>query len=1088
MKNFKLWDTVLGWVAFAIAAATYLLTMEPTASFWDCGEFISSAYKLDVGHPPGAPFFMLMGHFFSLFASDASHVAMCVNAMSALASAGTILFLFWTITMLARKLVTPFAISHSALGEQRTANGEGLSLAQSIGILGAGMVGALAYTFSDTFWLSAVEGEVYASSSLFTAAVFWLILKWDEKADEEGSDRWLILIAYLMGLSIGVHLLNLLTIPAIVLVYYFRKYTFSWKGVFTAFVISAVVLAVVLYGMIPGSVQVACWFELFFVNTLNMPFNTGLAIYLVLLALAIIWAIYETMTDTNRTRTNIAVVLTVTLLGIPFFGESVLVGIVLIAALCGFLFWKQDIIPTRWLNTATWMMAVIMIGYLSYATIVIRSSAQTPMDQNSPDNVFSLKYYLNREQYGDRPLFYGPVYSAPVKLEVEGNMCKPVEKIGHAQYAPAPAVEGVQDHYVITGHKTSYVMDEKFNMLFPRLYSTQEHHIRAYKDWADIKGKKVVYDYCGQRKSEYKPTFTENLRFFFAYQCNWMYWRYFMWNFAGRQNDLQGHGEVTKGNWISGIDFIDNARLGDQDILPKELRENKGHNVYYMLPLLLGLLGMAYQLMKKQKGIENFSITFLLFFLTGLAIVMYLNQTPYQPRERDYAYAGSFYAFCIWIGLGVLFFIEAIENMLKTQDSRLKTTIAIVTTIVCLGVPALMAAQNWDDHDRSNRYAARDFGANYLKSCETNGVIYCNGDNDTFPLWYNQEVEGVGTDIRACNLSYVQTDWYIDAMRRPYYESEGLPISWTPDMYISGTNEVAWVENMLKSKPIDVKTAWDFIRDPRTKREGQSTLPTDRLYVPINKEDVARSPYYNHVDPATLAERVDIKVNRRLTKSEMMVLDMISTSAWQRPLYFAVTVGTDYYLGLEPYFELTGLAYQITPVRSANGQPRVNTTKMYDNMMNKFKYGNMNDSTIYVDETLMRICRTHRMMFAQLAEALVNEGQYEKAEKVLDYAEEMLPGYTISHDYTSATMANYYYAIGAMEKGDELMASAADNTVDYLRWGAQTTSAIRKSAQQTLGHNAAVMNFILQSFQNYGREAMLDKYYPLVEQYTSWMR
>ncbi len=1085
MKNFKLWDTLLGWVAFAIAAATYLLTMEPTASFWDCGEFIASAFKLDVGHPPGAPFFMLMGHFFSLFASDTSQVAMCVNAMSALASAGTILFLFWSITMLAKKLVV------SKEGE--------LSLAQQIGILGAGMVGALAYTFSDTFWFSAVEGEVYASSSLFTAAVFWLILKWDEKADEEGSDRWLILIAYLMGLSIGVHLLNLLTIPAIVLVYYFRKYEFSWKGVMIAFAISAALLAVVLYGMIPGSVQVACWFELFFVNVLGLSFNTGVAVYLILLTAAIVWAIYETYVDTNRVRVNIAYTLAVVLLGIPFFGESVLLGLVLIAALVGFLFWKQDIIPARWLNTSAVMMAVMMIGYLSYAVIVIRSSAQTPMDQNSPDNVFSLKYYLNREQYGDRPLLYGPVYNAPVKLDIQGNMCVPVEEIGHAQYAPAPAAEGEKDHYIVTGHKTKYVMNEKFNMLFPRVYSPDQRHIQAYKDWAGIKGTKVTYDYCGQRKTDYKPTFIENLRFFFSYQVNFMYWRYFMWNFAGRQNDLQSHGEVTKGNWISGIDFIDDARLGDQDILPKELRENKGHNVYYMLPLLLGLLGMAYQLMKKQKGLESFSITFLLFFLTGLAIVVYLNQTPFQPRERDYAYAGSFYAFCIWVGLGVLFLIELVNNLLHGKKPSEATesseptgawAVALLISLACLGVPTLMAAQNWDDHDRSDRYAARDFGANYLKSCEKNGVIFCNGDNDTFPLWYNQEVEGVGTDIRACNLSYVQTDWYIDAMRRPYYESEGLPISWQPKDYITGKNDVVWVENRLQSTPLDVRTAWEYIwsNDKRTKRDGESIIPTDKLYIPISKADVARSPYYADRDTNTLAERIDINLKRRLTKSEMMQLDMISTSAWQRPLYYAVTVGNDYYQGMEPYFELTGLAYQITPVKSADGQPRVNTEKMYDNMMHKFKYGNMNQKGIYLDETVTRICRTHRMMFAQLAEALIKEGQHEKAIEVMDYSEEMLPGYNISHDYTSATMASYYYMLGEMEKGDKLMDAVADNAADYLRYGTQVSRGIRNSIQSTLGHQAAVLNYILQTFDRYDREEMLDKYLPLFEQYTTWMR
>ncbi len=1083
MKHFKLWDTLLGWVAFAIAAATYLLTMEPTASFWDCGEFISSAYKLDVGHPPGAPFFMLMGHFFSLFASDPSQVAMCVNAMSALASAGTILFLFWTITMLARKLVCG-----TQNAEHRTLNAE-LSLAQAIGILGAGMVGALAYTFSDTFWFSAVEGEVYASSSLFTAAVFWLILKWEEKADEEGSDRWLILIAYLMGLSIGVHLLNLLTIPAIVLVYYFRKYKFSWLGALIAFGISAALLAVVLYGMIPGSVQVACWFELLFVNGLGLPFNTGVAVYLVLLVAAIVWAIYETYADKNRVRMNVAFTLAVVLLGIPFFGESVALGLMLITILAVCLFFLQNYISTRWLNTSIVMFAVMMIGYLSYATIVIRSSAQTPMDQNSPDNVFSLKYYLNREQYGDRPLLYGPVYSAPIKWDRVPNGYAPAETEGKAVYAPKPKEQGDEkDSYIITDHRSSYKMDEKFNMLFPRVYSPSQHHVKAYEEWANIKGKRVKYNYAGQTQSAIKPTFAENLRFFFSYQVNFMYWRYFMWNFAGRQNDLQSHGDITKGNWISGIDFIDNARLGDQDILPKDLRENKGHNVYYMLPLLLGILGIAYQLMKKQKGLENFSITFLLFFLTGLAIVVYLNQTPYQPRERDYAYAGSFYAFCIWIGLGVLFISEGLTTLCQSKSKWVNAGVTLLVTLVCLGVPAQMAAQNWDDHDRSDRYAARDFGANYLKSCEENAIIFCNGDNDTFPLWYNQEVEGVGTDIRACNLSYVQTDWYIDAMRRPYYESEGCPISWQPKDYISGNNDVAWVDNRLNSMPLEVQQLWKYILNPRNKRNGETTIPTDKIYVSVDAADIVRSSYYGDRDTTTLAKQVDIDLanKRRLTKSEMMVLDMLSTSKWQRPLYFCCTVGNDYYLGLEPYFELTGLAYQITPVRSANGQPRVNTAKMYDNMMHKFKYGNMAQEGIYIDETVSRICRTHRMMFSQLAEALRVEGQNEKAIEVLDYAEEVLPGYNISHEFNSGSfnMAMTYYQVGEMEKGDKLMDALAETAVDYLRFGSEVERAFANHVKSTVRYQASVLSYILQICDQYNREDLLNQYMPLFEEYA----
>ena len=1067
MKNFKLWNVILGWFVFAIAAITYLMTMEPTASFWDCGEFIVSAHKLDVGHPPGAPFFMLLGHFFSLFASDTAHVAMCVNALSALASALTILFLFWTITALGRKLIEPL---HNATPSY--------TMPQGIALLGAGLVGSLAYTFSDTFWFSAVEGEVYALSSLFTAVVFWLILKWDEHADEEGSDKWLILIAYLMGLSIGTHLLNLLTIPAIVLVYYFRRHEFSWKGVCGALGISVAILAIILYGIIPGVPTIAGWFELLFTNTLGCPFNTGLAVYLVLMAAALVWAIWESycvieQETTINTRTIISFVLAMALAGVPFIKESAVVGIVLIITMLVVLFLKKEVIPARWLNTIAMMVTVVVIGYASYAAIVIRSSADTPMDQNSPDNVFSLKYYLNREQYGDTPLFYGQTYNAPVKLEVKGNMCIPVETKGHAQYAPAPKVEGEKDRYVITGYKSGYEYMEEFKMLFPRMHSGQAHHVEAYKSWAEIKGKKIRYEYCGQTKTDYCPTFGENLRFFFRYQVNFMYWRYFMWNFAGRQNDLQSSGELTKGNWISGIPFIDNLMLGDQSKLPTELRENKGHNVYYFLPLILGVIAIFWQLGrrnnqgKNKEGYRSFAIVFLLFFLTGLAIVVYLNQTPYQPRERDYAYAGSFYAFCIWIGLGVMAIIDMLNNVIKNE--KVRTAVAAVAVLVILLVPAQMALQNWDDHDRSNRYAARDFGANYLKSCDKEAIIFCNGDNDTFPLWYNLEVEQERDDVRACNLSYLQTDWYIDQLKRPYYNSPGLPISWEYKDYMPGKNEIAWVENRLNA-PLEVKKAFQFLLsdDPRTKRDGESYIPTDQLYV---------------LSPDS--QQIMFKKARRFTRSEMMVMEMLSTNQWKRPMYFAVTIGEDYHLGLNPYLELTGMAYRITPERSKDGKPRVNTEVMYDNMLHKFKYGNMNVPGIYIDENTMRMCRTHRMMFCQLAEALYYEGKRDKALEVLDYAEEMLPGYNVPYDYTSGTMAALYYAMDEMEKGNAIMAVLADNCVEYMEWGASLSAPERKAAQSTLGHYSAVLGFVLNNLQRFEQKELFNKYFALYNQYAS---
>ena len=1047
MKNFKLWNALCGWFVFAIAAATYLLTLEPTASFWDCGEFISSAWKLDVGHPPGAPFFMLMGHFFSLFAADTTQVAMCVNALSAMASAFTILFLFWTITALAKKLVQPD------------------TLWKGNALLGAGFVGSLAYTFSDTFWFSAVEGEVYASSSLFTAVVFWLILKWDELADEEGSDRWLIAIAYLMGLSIGVHLLNLLTIPAIVLVYYFRKYDFSWAGMCKAFLISCAILLVILYGIIPGFPTVAGWFELLFVNALGCPFNTGLAVYIVLAIASLVWAIIETNKDQSKQRIAVACTLAFAFSGAAFLFEKWWMGLGLSAGLLTFMLMKPNSISSRWLNTAMVMISVILIGYSSYAALVIRSSADTPMDQNSPDNVFSLKYYLNREQYGDRPLFYGQTYNAPVELKVEGNMCIPVEKIGHAQYAPAPSVEGEKDRYVVTGYKTNYVFMDQFCMLFPRMYSSQASHVQAYKEWAQVKGKRIRYDYCGQQKTDYCPTFAENLRFFFRYQVNFMYWRYFMWNFSGRQNDLQSYGDITKGNWITGFDAIDNAMLGDQDLLPTELKENKGHNVYYMLPLLLGVIGIVWQLTKRNgeettEGKKNFILTFLLFFLTGLAIVMYLNQTPYQPRERDYAYAGSFYAFCIWIGLGVLALIDWCNSALKTNAG--KTAIALLITLVTLLVPVQMASQNWDDHDRSNRYACRDFGANYLKSCEEQAILFSNGDNDTFPLWYNQEVEEVGTDKRVCNLSYLQTDWYISQMKRPYYESQALPITWEYKDYMPGKNEIARVDNRL-GQPVSVEKAFNFLRsdDPRTKsREGDNYLLSDQLYI---------------TTPA--GEQMMLKKKRMYTRSEMMIMEMIEQNDFNRPMYFCATVGNDYYLGLEPWLELTGLTYQITPTRSADGQPRVNTEKMYENMLHKFQYGNMNIPGIYIDENLMRMCRTHRMMFAQLAEQLLRENQREKALEVLDFAEQQLPGYNIPYDYTSATMAGLYFILKEDEKAVAIMDNVANTCAEYIRFAHSLNKRQQEVMDSTTGRQAAILSYVLQTCERYGHRELVEKYY-----------
>lgn len=1060
MKKFRLLNNIFGWLAFLVAAVTYLMTMEPTASFWDCGEFISTAYKFDVGHPPGAPFFMLTAKFFTLFTSDVTKVAMMVNAMSALASAFTILFLFWTITHIAKRIY----------GKKD----DELSVANVIVILGAGMVGALAYTFSDTFWFSAVEAEVYAYSSLFTALVFWLILKWEENADNSGSDRWLILIAYLMGLSIGVHLLNLLTIPAIVLVYYYKKYTPSVKGFILALITSMGILAFVFYGVIPQFVDWAARFELLFVNKLGMRYNSGLLFYLLLVAASLVWVIFETHSNKNYTRMIIAYLLAIALTGIPFLGGSLVLGILILAIMAWFFFGRKKKMEARWLNTSALMVAMMLIGYSSYSVIMIRSLAQPTMDQNSPDNIFSLKYYLNREQYGDRPLLYGGVYSAPPKLKVEGNTCT-YDADKSPLYAPKPKHDpSEKDEYIIAGYKYDAKKDDKFMMFFPRMYSSQSIHVNAYKDWGNVKGKKINYDFCGEKRSDIKPTFAENLRFFINYQINFMYWRYFMWNFSGRQNDIQGHGEIEHGNWITGIKFIDNMLVGDQTLLPTELKENKGRNTYFMLPLLLGLIGIFYQLNTGKKGLHTFWVVMMLFILTGLAIVVYLNQTPYQPRERDYAYAGSFYAFSIWIGLGV---VGVAKLMSKILPKRLSAMIAVVA---CLGVPALMGAQNWDDHDRSGRTTARDFGQNYLNSVDKDAILFSNGDNDTFPLWYNQEVEGVRTDVRVCNLSYLPTDWYIDQMKRGAYESAPLPISWEKKDYISGRNDVLPVHDLTSGEPYNMSDAFEIIKsdDPDFKIDGDGFFPSPTLYLPVNADEVVNSGTVSAERKDEILSQITFDLPRNVFKGESMVMEMIKENNWQRPMYMCVTVGEEFYpSSLNKYFERTGLAMQIVPVaqRDSN-RVNVNTEKMYENMMTKFKFGGIENPKVYLDDNIMRMCKTHRIAFSYLVEALINEGDTVRAKEVLNYAEKVIPAETVPYDFSSNIMAVFAYQLGMKEQGDKILDQVANRSVEYLKWYASLKPSQQSISSRAIGHEMAVLNQVLQFSSQFEAKNIFDKY------------
>ena len=1010
MKRYNLLNNVGGWLAFLISAVTYILTTEASASFWDCGEFISTADKLLVGHPPGAPLFMIIARMFAIAAPDVTLVAKFVNVMSALASAFTILFLFWTITHLARKIVID---GHEADVES------GTETWRLWAVLGAGMVGALAYTFSDTFWFSAVEGEVYGMSSFFTAIVFWCILKWENVADEPHANRWIILIAYLMGLSIGVHLLNLLCIPAIGLIYYFRKFKVSARGVVVALALSCAILGAILYGIIPGLVKIAGYFDLAFVNDLGFGLNSGAIFWMLLLIAGLVWGLIYTYKH----------------------GKALA-------------------------NTIIAAVAVIILGYTSFAMVVIRSAADPTMDQNSPDNVFSLIDYLNREQYGDRPLFYGQTFVSPLDRQA-------------SQAQEGDPVYMVKDgKYVEVERKAVYKYQA--SVLFPRMYSSQQSHVEQYKAWSRYNGANGndvnVYDEESGAYTVNVPTFWQNMRFFFAYQVNFMYLRYFLWNFCGRQNDIQGHGELTHGNWITGIPVFDNWMLGDQDLMPDSLKNNKGHNTYFMLPLLLGLAGLFFHAGRDKR---NFWVVMLLFFMTGLAIVLYLNQTPLQPRERDYAYAGSFYAFAIWIGLGVL---QVIEWLARLKAPRMAATIA--ASVLCLiAVPGIMAQQNWDDHDRSGCTIARDIAYNYLYSCDDNAVIFTNGDNDTFPLWYAQEVEGCRPDIRICNLSYLQTEWYCDQMKRKAYDSDPVPISFTHDQYTHDRDVIYLVDPQSadakkKSDPIDLNLALNFVRseDQRTKSipsyQGRICyIPGHKFFLPVDKEAVISNGVVSPAKESQVVSKMEFKLSGNyILKNQLMVLDMLATSKWQRPLYYAVTVGRENYCGLDNYFQLEGLAQRIVPIKGSFDRQgtsgTVDTERMYDNVMHKFRWGFYNDPDLYLDENKTRMGSNLRLHLTRLATALLDEAdtlsnqaalhdeadamskqaalKRQRAEEVLDKIQFEVPAPAVPHNYFSLAMADDYYRIGSdscLAKGDKIVRDyALDNWQElnyYLSLGAE---------------------------------------------------
>ena len=1037
MKKYNLINNLLGWFSFAVAAVTYCLTVEPTASFWDCPEFITTAYKLEVGHPPGAPFFMLTGNFFTQFTDDPTKVAFCVNIMSALLSALCILFLFWSITHLARKLICK--------------DGVVTSLSQLIVIMGSGLTGALAYTWSDTFWFSAVEGEVYAYSSMFTALVFWLILKWEDHADEPHSDRWLVLIFYLTGLSIGVHLLNLLCLPAITLVYYYKRYpSASLKGSLVALGVSMLLVAAVLYGVVPGIVKVGGWFELFFVNSLGMPFNTGVVIYLIVLIGVVLAAIWST-TQKNRVRTQILYVASIALLGIPFMGHgalSVVCGLLVLGALYFVLTLKNKdgnfILRKRFLNTSLLCMLMLMIGYSSYAIIVIRSTQNTPMDQNSPEDIFTLGTYMGREQYGSYPLFKGEAYCSQGQAYAAGAI--EYEKRMRTQ-RKEKATPDEPDQYEEIEETVGVNYPSELTMLFPRMWSAG--HTAQYQEWmGDIEmNEGYMQTPDGYEVPVSMPTQLENIRFFLSYQVNFMYWRYFMWNFAGRQNDIQSKGfELEHGNWISGIPFIDNALYGDQSLLPDALsKDNKGHNVFYCLPLLLGLIGLFWQSYRGEKGVRQFWVVFFLFFMTGLAIVLYLNQTPSQPRERDYAYAGSFYAFAIWIGLGVAALASLFEKLLKKP-----VLAAAVASLAGICVPLQMVSQTWDDHDRSGRYACRDFGLNYLNTLPEKGnpIIFTNGDNDTFPLWYNQEVEGQRTDARVCNLSYLQTDWYTDQMKRPAYDSPALPITWERICYVDNgkhayypirAEEKVQLDALKKANPEIDPYELSYILKNYVCKESGGYFPTDSVVVSVNKEAVRESGMYLPFGPDSIPDKMIISlknVNERqggLYRADVMVYEMLAHADWKRPMYMSVTLGSENYASLENFCVLEGLAYRITPF-NFGGRGVVDEKLMMHNFMERFKYGNMSQPGLYIDETVSRMCRTHRRMFVMLADRLVRSGKKDDAAKVLARCEKELPACNIPYTDDDSQLASLWAEVGNAKEAERVAKAVLTYNLQYFNF------------------------------------------------------
>jgi len=1016
-KTYRLWNNLLGFLCFIGASIVYLLTIEPTVSLWDCGEFIATAGKLEVGHPPGAPLFLLLGRFFALFASDLEQIAACVNSMTALASGATIMFLFWTITHLARK----FFIT------------EELNAVKIILILAAGLIGAGSYTFTDTFWFSAVEGEVYGMSSLLTAVVFWAILKWEDHFDDQGSDRWVIFIAYIMGLSIGVHLLNLLTITAIVFVYYFKKYEPTWKGIIFTCLLSFIFIAFMMWGIIAGSVDVASSFELFCVNVLGLPFQSGLIAWLVTLVIAFVAGIIVTRSSTINKWVKVAVVtLIAVLLGIPTLTDSPLVWIIIFAGIVYGLYYVNE--KNKYvLNTLVNVLMMVMIGYSSYAMIIIRSNAETPMNENAPKDAFSLLSYLNREQYGSTPILYGPYYNASPVWKDNGS-AEIKEKF---TYTPRDG------KYVKVSDGLEYVWNPDMCTIFPRMYSRESHHIRGYKDWAGIKDgvntRKVRYDREG--KTYEVPTFGQNLRYFFSYQVGHMYMRYFMWNFCGRQNDVQGHGGIENGNWITGIGFIDSMLIGDQSQISEVAKNTPSRNVYYMLPFLLGLLGLIYQMTKRK---YDSLVVVLLFLMTGLAIIVYLNQKPYEPRERDYAYAGSFYAYCIWIGMSVLAIFDFVKELLKKSGKSATVVGVLVALLLTIPAPVLLATQNWDDHDRSNRYTAHDFAYNYLQSCDPNAMIVTAGDNDTFPLWYIQEIEGVRTDVRVLCTPLLATDWYAQQMKHRSYESAPLPMKLTEKQVGKGIRDIVTVREYAstKDKVVPLAQAMSVVRDDNFLAESYgdkyNVFPAKKVSIPVDKALALKNNAVSAKDSASIVPEIVLSVkDNSIYKNKLVIYDCLDGYQWDRPLYFtSQSSAAD--LGLESYLRYDGFAFKFIPVKNADARvPKIDTDILYDKLMNVYKWGGLGEKGVYIDHFHERTTRVIgiRQMFNSLAYELIGQHKLDSAKQVLNKLCAIMPNWQIPYfDESVIATANAFYLMNDYEAGNRELRYLALNLMDEVEW------------------------------------------------------